>query len=68
MSAVDVVKTGTPHVQYGAWLTSAQTRQRERPDQRYSGWALVCWWRWGRVELPVQTSAMNDMLQAYPAF
>lgn len=43
MSAVDVVKTGTPHVQYGAWLTSAQTRQRERPDQRYSGWALVCW-------------------------
>jgi hypothetical protein len=22
------------------------------------------WWRWGRVELPVQTGDWNDMLQA----
>ena len=33
--------------------------KRRRPDE--------CWWRWGRIELPVQNTFPENFLQAFPA-
>src|SRR5438874_13466470 len=27
-----------------------------------------CWWRWGRIELPVQNRVAGDFLQVFPAY
>jgi hypothetical protein len=26
------------------------------------------WWRWGRIELPVQNTVARNFLQAFPAY
>ena len=27
-----------------------------------------CWWRWGRIELPVQNQVAGNVLQVFPAY
>ena len=27
-----------------------------------------CWWRWGRIELPVQNRVAGNVLQVFPAY
>ena len=27
-----------------------------------------CWWRWGRIELPVQNRVAGNLLQVFPAY
>ena len=28
----------------------------------------MCWWRWGRIELPVQNRVAGNFLQVFPAY
>jgi len=32
------------------------------------GGGVVEWWRWGRIELPVQNRVPGNVLQVYPAY
>src|SRR5260370_15637553 len=43
--------------------TCSKTKPLEKPVLK-----RLTWWRWGRVELPVQTNPSENVLQAYSMF
>ena len=45
-------------------LPTTFVKTRNPASQR--GFIRCSWWRWGRVELPVQETPDSDVLQAYP--